>query len=198
MKHFLIFIVALLLVNPASAKSTQLALSNNFEVVVDQARSQLLRKNSSYNYTVSSRNESVGLIHNFQLSPRMFAGLGLWIGGPEIEIETVASFSRFEEYEVDLNRWLGVRAKIDFADLVPFGNLTYRFESRDARLQINANAGLKLLLPSSVSLNFNGELGDLVNRETDLVAQLEKEGLNQLENYYLEPVLGIGLRYTFN
>jgi hypothetical protein len=197
-KHLIIFIVALLFVNPASAKSTQFALNSNFEVFIDKSRSQLLRKNSSYNYTASSRNESVGLVQKFQLTTHLFAGLGLWIGGPEIEIETTASISRHEEFEIDLNRWIGVRAKIDFADLVPFGNLAYRFESRDAQLQINANAGLKLLLPSRVSLDFNGEFGDLVNRETGLVAQLERDSLNQLENYYLVPVFDIGLRYAFN
>ena len=197
MKQIAILTVVLLLVGSVSAKSTHFALNPNLEVVFDQAESRVLSQNSSYHYSATSRVESIGLVHNFQMSTHTFAGLGLWLGGLEIELETMSSFSRFEEYEVNLNRWLSARAKIDFADLVPYGNLAYRYQSRDEQLQITANAGLKLLLPSSVSIDFEGELSGLVEREAGLVLQLERDTLNQLEGFYLEPLLGIGLRYKF-
>ncbi len=198
MKHLLLLIAASLLVNPVSAKSTHFDLYENFEVVFDQARSQRLSNNSSYNYSVSSRAESIGLIQKFQLSAHVFAGLGLWLGGLEIELETMPSVSHFEEYEVDFNRWLGVHAKIDFADLIPFGNVAYHYESRDTQLRINANAGLKLLKLSSVSLDFDGELSELVDQQPGLVSLLEQDALDKFEDYYLEPVLDVGLSYAFN
>ena len=198
MKHLIFFIAASLLVNTVSAKSTQLTLNEDFEVVFDQTRSQRLSNNSSYNYSTNSRAESIGLIQKFQLSAHVFAGLGLWLGGLEIELETMPSVLHFKEYEVDLDRWLGIRAKIDFSDLIPFGNVAYHYESRDTQLRINANAGLKLLKPSSVSLDFDGELSDLVDQQSGLVAQLEQDALNKFEAYYLEPVLDVGLSYAFN
>lgn len=198
MKQIAFVIAASLFVSSVLAKSTQLALNQNFEVVFDQAQSRSLSKNSSYHYAATSRVESVGLIYNFQMSAHTFAGLGLWLGGLEIELETMSTFSQIDDIEVDLNRWLGARAKIDFTDLIPFGSLAYRYQSRDEKLQITANAGLKLLLPSSVSINFDGELSDMVNREVGLVSRLEQDTLSQLEDFYLEPVLGVGLRYDFN
>ena len=198
MKQIAFVITALLFVGPVSAKSTQFALNQNFDVVFDQAQSRALSQSSSYHYSATSRLESVGLVRNFQMSAHTFVGLGIWLGGLEIELETMPSFFQFEEYEVDLNRWLGARAKIEFADLVPYGNLAYRYQSRDEQLQISANAGLKLLLPSSVSLDFEGELSGLVDRQLGLVSRLEQDAFNQLEDFYLEPVLAVGLNYSFD
>jgi hypothetical protein len=198
MKQIAFFIAVSLFVGSVSAKSTQLVLNQNFELVFEQAQSRSLSKSSSYRYSVTSRVESVGLVQYYQLSAHTFVGLGLWLGGLEIELETMPSFFRFEDYEVDLNRWLSARAKIDFADLIPFGNLAYRYQSRDEQLQITANAGLKLLLPSRISIDFEGELSGVVDRQAGLVSRLEQDTLNQLEDYYLEPVLTVGLNYTFD
>ena len=198
MKRIGLLLAASLFINVAVAKSTQLELHENLEVIFDQERSQISGGNSSYNYFTNSMFESIGMIQKIQLSPRVFAGLGLLLGGLEIELKTGPSVVQFEENEIDLNRWLGARAKIEFADITPFGNLAYRYQSRNTRLRISANAGLKLLQLSSVSLEFNGELGDQVNRRLDLVSALEQDVLNQLENYYLEPVLGVDLNYKFN
>jgi hypothetical protein len=198
MKQIGLLLTALLFVSTAAAKSTKLALNENLEINFDQARSQVLSRNSSYNYSTSSRTESIGLIQKFQLSTHLSTGLGLWLGGLEIELETGPSLVQFQDNQVDLNRWLGVRAKINFADIVPYGNIAYSYQSRDAQLRFGANAGLKLLIPTDVSMSFNGELGSLVNRQADLIAQLEHDVLDQLEDYYLEPVFGVDLSYTFN
>jgi len=198
MKQIGLLLTASLFVSAATAKSTNLVLNENLEIIFDQARSQVLSRNSRYNYSTSSRTESIGLIQKFQLSTHLSTGLGLWLGGLEIELETGLSPVQFEDHQVDLNRWLGVRARIDFADIVPYGNIAYSYLSRDRQLRFGANAGLKLLIPSNVSMSFNGELSDEVNRQEGLVSQLEHDVLDQLEDYYLEPVLGVDLSYSFN
>jgi len=198
MKQIVLLLTASLFVSAAAAKSTNLVLNENLEIIFDQARSQVLSRNSRYNYSTSSRTESIGLIQKFQLSTHVSTGLGLWLGGLEIELETGLSLVQFEDLQVDLNRWLGVRARIDFANIVPYGNIAYHYESRDRQLRFGANAGLKLLIPSNVSMSFNGELDSLVNRQADQVAQLEHDVLDQLEDYYLEPVFGVDLSYSFN
>jgi len=198
MKQIGLLLTASLFVSAATAKSTNLVLNENLEIIFDQARSQVLSRNSRYNYSTSSRTESIGLIQKFQLSTHLSTGLGLWLGGLEIELETGLSPVQFEGHQVDLNRWLGVRARIDFADIVPYGNIAYSYLSRDRQLRFGANAGLKLLIPSNVSMSFNGELSDEVNRQEGLVSQLEHDVLDQLEDYYLEPVLGVDLSYSFN
>jgi len=198
MKQIGLLLTASLFVSAATAKSTNLVLNENLEIIFDQARSQVLSRNSRYNYSTSSRTESIGLIQKFQLSTHLSTGLGLWLGGLEIELETGLSPVQFEGHQVDLNRWLCVRARIDFADIVPYGNIAYSYLSRDRQLRFGANAGLKLLIPSNVSMSFNGELSDEVNRQEGLVSQLEHDVLDQLEDYYLEPVLGVDLSYSFN
>lgn len=198
MKHLVFFIVASLFVNPVSAKSTRIELNNDQELIFDRSQSRKLTNNTIYNYSAISSSESIGMIQKFRLSPRLSGGLGIWLGGLEIELETMASFTQFEQNEVDLNRWLGVRAKIDFAEFIPYGSITYLYESRDQQFQFNANAGIKLLQPSNVSVSFGGEWGDIVEQQSNLVAQLERDTFGKLENYYLEPVLGLGLSYTFD
>jgi hypothetical protein len=198
MKYLVFIIVASLFVNPVSAKSTRIGLNNDLELILDRSQARKLSNNTIYNYSAISSSESIGMIQKFRLSPRVSGGLGLWLGGLEIELETMATITQFEQNEVDLNRWLGVRANIDFADIIPYGSITYLYESRDRQFQFNANAGIKLLQPTDVSVTFVGEWGDIVEQQSNLVAQLERDTFDKLENYYLEPVLGLGLSYTFD
>jgi hypothetical protein len=197
-KYIGLLFVASLFVNIAVANTTQLALTDNLDIRFDKGRSQHIERNSRYNYSTTVRSESIGLIQKFQLSPRISAGLGLWLGGLDIELETEASVVQFDEISVDLNRWLGVRAKINFADIIPFGNIAYLYESRNQQLRFNADVGIKFIKPSNVSLAFNGEWGEIVEQRNDLISQLQRDALSQLKEYYLEPLLGLDLSYTFN
>lgn len=197
MKLTKLLFVALFFINVATAKSIQPGWHESLEVSFDQAQSQTLGRNSYYNYSFTYLVKSIDLTRRIKLSPRIFAELGLSLGGPEIEFMTGPSIVGNEEIRVDLNRWLSVRAKIEFADINPIGGIAYLYKSRDTQFQFSATARLKLLKPSDVLLEFDGELGDQVNRRFDLVWQLEQDVLNQFENYYLEPVLGVDLSYKF-
>ena len=198
MKRYEILLVALFAINVATAKSIQPEVYESLEVSFVQAQSQTLGRNSYYNYFSSNRVRSIDLTQKIKLSPGVFAELGLSLGGIEIEFMTGPSFVGNEDNRMDLDRWLGARAKIKFSDINPIGGIAYLYKSRDTQFQLSANAGLKLLKPSDVLLEFDGELGDQLNRRLELVSRLEQEVLNRFENYYLEPVLSVDLSYKFN
>jgi len=198
MKRTELLLVALLTINVATAKSTLPGLYESLEISFDQAQAQTLGRNSYYNYFSTNRVNSIDLTQKIKLSPRVFAELGLSLGGPEIEFMTGPSMVGNEDNRVDLNRWLSTRVKIEFADINAVGGITYLYKSRDAQFQFSATASLKLLTPSNVSLAFEGELGEMVHRQVSLVSHLEQNLVNQLKDYYLEPRLGMDLSYSFN
>jgi hypothetical protein len=119
-------------------------------------------------------------------------------GGIEVEVETQSSIVRFRDSDIDIDGLLGVNAKIEFADIIPYLNLGYYIEGRKQRLSFSANAGIKLLWLSSVSVTLEGEIGNLLEQQNGVVSRLQDEIRQDLEDYYLEPVINIHMNYLFN
>jgi hypothetical protein len=135
-------------------------------------------------------------MQNIPLTPTINVGLGLMFGGIEIEIETQSSKVRFRDADID--GLLRMNAKIEFADIIPYLNLGYYIEGRKQRLSFSANAGIKLLQLSSVSVTLDGEIGDLLEHQKGVVSKLQDEIRQDLDAYYLEPVINMHMNYLFN
>jgi len=91
-----------------------------------------------------------------------------------------------------------VNVKLKFIDIIPYVNLGYYIESRNKQLSFSVNVGIKFLQLSSVSVNLDGEIGDLLNHNNLVVSIIQREIRQDLEKYYLEPVMQMNINYVFN
>ncbi|MEE8365638.1 MAG: hypothetical protein V3R76_07620 [Gammaproteobacteria bacterium] len=198
MKRIILFVAALLFLDLVAAKSVQSNLNDNLVLIYSQGQSHDLGRQGVYNYSTVSKVQSIGFMQNIPLTPTINVGLGLMFGGIEIEIETQSSMVRFRDADIDIDGLLRVNAKIEFADIIPYVNLGYHLEDRKQRLSFSANAGIKLLQLSSVSVTLDGEVGDLLEHQTGVVSRLQDAIRQDLDAYYLEPVINMHMNYLFN
>lgn len=198
MKRIILFVAALLFLDLVAAKSVQSNLNDNLVLIYSQGQSHDLGRQGVYNYSTLSKVQSIGFMQNIPLTPTINVGLGLMFGGIEIEIETQSSMVRFRDADIDIDGLLRVNAKIEFADIIPYVNLGYHLEDRKQRLSFSANAGIKLLQLSSVSVTLDGEVGDLLEHQTGVVSRLQDAIRQDLDAYYLEPVISMYMNYLFN
>ncbi len=198
MKRIILLVAASVFLDVVAAKSVLSSLGDDLDLIFSQGRSRDLSRQGVYNYSADSRDKSIGFLSNTQLTPTISLGLGLMFGGIEIEFETQPSVVQYRDSEIDIDGLLGVNAKIEFADIIPYASLGYYIEDRKQRLSFSANAGIKLLLLSSVSVNLDGEAGDLLEQQNGVVSRLEDEIRQELDDYYLEPVIQMAMNYRFN
>ena len=88
--------------------------------------------------------------------------------------------------------------KLKFIDIIPYVNLGYYIENRNKQFSFSVNVGIKFLQLSSVSVNLDGEIGDLLNHNNLVVSIIQREIRQDLEKYYLEPVMQMNINYVFN
>jgi hypothetical protein len=198
MKRIILFVAASLFLDLVAAKSVQSNLDDDLVLIYSHGQSHDLDRQGVYNYSTNSRVQSIGFMKNIPLTPTINVGLGLMFGGIEVEVETQSSIVRFRDSDIDIDGLLGVNAKIEFADIIPYLNLGYYIEGRKQRLSFSANAGIKLLWLSSVSVTLEGEIGNLLEQQNGVVSRLQDEIRQDLEDYYLEPVINIHMNYLFN
>ena len=122
----------------------------------------------------------------------------MMFGGIEIELESQSSIIQLRGSDIDLDSLLGVNVKLKFADITPYANLVYYIENHNKQLSFSASAGLKLLQLSSISVNLDGEIGDLLKQHNLVVSKLEEDIRQDLEESYLEPVIQMNINYIFN
>ncbi len=198
MKRVILLIAASLFFDVVAAKSVQSNLDDDLLLIFSQSQSRDLGRQGTYNYSAYSRAKSIGFLQNIPLTPTISVGLGLMFGGMEIEVETQLSTVRIRVSDIDIDGLLGVNAKIEFADIIPYLNLAYYREDRKQQLSFSASAGIKLLRLASVSVGLDGEVGDLLERQDGVVSSLADQIRQNLDDYYLEPVIKIDLNYVFN
>ena len=198
MKRIILLVAASLFLDLAAAKSVQGNLDDDLVLVFNQGESRDLGRQGVYNYAIDSRVNSIGFIRNTRLTPTIRVGLGLMFGGTEIEVESRSSIVQLRGSDIDINSLLRMNVKITFADIIPFANLGYYIENRNKQLSFSVSAGIKLLQLSGVSVNLDGEIGGLLKQDNLVVSKLEEEFRQDLEEYYLEPVLQIHMSYVFN
>lgn len=198
MKRIIAFVVASLFLNIVAAKSIQSNLFDNYVLVFSEARSHDLDRKGIYNYSTKIRAKSVGFVRMTKLTPTLSVGFGLMFGGVEIEFETQSSMVQFSDIDIDIDSLLGVNAKVEFADIIPYFNLGYHIEDHKQRLSFSANAGIKYLQVSRVSVDLDGEFGNLLEQQDGVVSRLHDEITRDLENYYLEPVFNMDMNYVFD
>ncbi len=198
MKRVILLIAASLFFDVVAAKSVQSNLDDDLLLIFSQSQSRDLGRQGTYNYSAYSRAKSIGFLQNIPLTPTISVGLGLMFGGMEIEVETQLSTVRIRVSDIDIDGLLGVNAQIEFADIIPYLNLAYYLEDRKQQLSFSASAGIKLLRLASVSVGLDGEVGDLLERQDGVVSSLADQIRQNLDDYYLEPVIKIDLNYVFN
>lgn len=198
MKRIILFVAASLFLDLVAAKSVQSNLDDNLVLIYSQDQSHDLGRQGVYHYSTNSRVQSIGFMKNIPLTPTINVGLGLMFGGIEVEVETQSSIVRFRDSDIDIDGLLGINVKIEFADIIPYLNLGYYIEGRKQRLSFSANAGIKLLWLSSVSVTLEGEIGNLLEQQNGVVSRLQDEIRQDLEDYYLEPVINMHMNYLFN
>lgn len=198
MKRIILLVAASLFLDVLVAKSVQGNLNDDLVMTFIQAESIGTGRKGDYNYVIDSSVNSLGFILNTQLTPAIYAGLGLMFGGTEIEVETLSSIVELRGSDIDINRLLGVNVKLKFIDIIPYVNLGYYIESRNKQLSFSVNVGIKFLQLSSVSVNLDGEIGDLLNHNNLVVSIIQREIRQDLEKYYLEPVMQMNINYVFN
>ncbi len=198
MKRVILLVAASLFFDVVAAKSVQSNLDDDLLLIFSQSQSRDLGRQGTYNYSAYSRAKSIGFLQNIPLTPTISVGLGLMFGGMEIEVETQLSTVRIRVSDIDIDGLLGVNAQIEFADIIPYLSLAYYREDRKQQLSFSANTGIKLLRLASVSVGLEGEVGDLLERQDGVVSSLADQIRQNLEDYYLDPVIKIDLNYVFN
>ncbi len=91
-----------------------------------------------------------------------------------------------------------INAKIKFANIVPYSNLSYFIEDRKQRLNFSANFGIEVVQLSGVSVDLEGEVGELLMQQDGVISKLHEEIRNKFEAHYLVPVIQMNLNYLFN
>ena len=181
------------------AKSAQGNLDDNIVLVITQDRSIKLDRKGVYNYSTDIRDNSIGLVSNIQLAPTINLGLGLMLGGIEVEFETQQSMVNYRGSDIDIDSLLGLDTKIKFADIIPYANLGYYVEDHKQRLSFSASAGVKLLMISNISVVLDGEFSDLYEQQhRGVVSRLQQDIIQDLKDYYLGPTIQMNLNYVFN
>jgi len=198
MKRIILLVAASLFLNVVAAKSVQGNLGDNRVLIFSEGESSDLGRQGVYNYSIDSREKFIGYMHNTQLTPSIHVGLGLMFGGSEIELESQSSLVQSRGSEIDINSLLGINVKLKFADITPYANLGYYVENRKKQLSFSINVGIKLLQLSSISVSLDGEIGNLLNQNNPVVSRLQAEIRQNLEEYYLEPVIQMQMNFAFN
>ena len=198
MKRIILLVAASLVLDVVAANTVEGKLYDDVVLVFKQGQSRDLGRQGVYNYSTDSRVKSIGIIRNIRLTPTISAGFGLMFGGIELEFETQPSMVRSGDLDIDIDRLLGINAKIKFANIVPYSNLSYFIEDRKQRLNFSANFGIEVVQLSGVSVDLEGEVGELLMQQEGVVSKLQEEIRNELEVHYLVPVIQMNLNYLFN
>lgn len=196
-KRIIAFVAASLFLNIVAAKSVQNHLFDNYFLLYSEGQSHKLDREGVYNYSTSIRAKSVGLLQSTRLTTTISVGLGLMIGGTEIEFQTQPSMVRFNDIDIDIDSLLGAKVKVQFADIIPYLNMGFYIEDHKQRLSFSANIGIKYLQVSRVSVDMNGEFGNLLEQQDGVASRLHDEITQDLEDYYLEPVINMAMIYVF-
>ena len=198
MKRTILLVVASLFLNGVAAKSVQGNLGDDLVLIFSQEEASDLGRQGIYNYSINSRLKSIGFMHNTPLTTTTHFGFGMMFGGIEIELESQSSIIQLRGSDIDIDSLLGVNVKLKFADITPYANLVYYIENRKKQLSFSANAGLRLLRLSSISVSLDGEIGNLLKQNNSVISRLQEEFRQSLDEYYLEPVMQMQLNFAFN
>lgn len=198
MKRIILLVAASLVLDIVAADTVEGKLNDDVVLIFNQGQSRDLGRQGVYNYSASSRVKSIGIVRNIRLTPTISAGFGLMFGGIEIELETQPSMVRWGDLGIDIDSLLGINVKIKFANIVPYSNLSYYIEDRKQRLNFSANIGIEMVQLSGVSVDLEGEVGELLMQQNGVVSYLQEEIRNELEAHYLVPVIQMNLNYLFN
>ncbi len=79
-------------------------------------------------------------------------------------------------------------------DLGRRGTYNYSAYSREKSIGFMQN----IPLTPTISVGLDGEVGDLLERQDGVVSSLADQIRQNLDDYYLEPVIKIDLNYVFN
>lgn len=148
-------------------------------------------------YAMKVRVRWIGMTREFALGEHYGAGLGLHLGGTEIAWRTTDSPVTSGALSIDLNDWLSARAKLRFHELVPYAQLSYHRGNFMRGLAFRVDAGMRLLSVSDLSLEIDGPLASEIRNRGALLRDFEQQARDELDDYYLEPVLRMDLSYRF-
>lgn len=194
------FIPALLLVcaySPLQAGEISVHQPENYLISYNDGLQGSGRQSGYYHYAMATRSRWIALVREFPLGENFSAGLGMHLGGPEIEMRTTDSVVVSGSRSVDLNDWLSLRARLRFHDLVPYAQISYRAQSSKRGLAFRLDAGLRVLSVSDLALEIDGPaLGEIEHRG-EMLQALKRDARDDLESYYVEPLLRMKLNLRF-
>ncbi len=185
----LLALLASMLSDPAAAR---------YSIAFGESARSAAGASGDYRFAARMRAEWFELVREIPLGSALSLGLGVHVGGPEIELRTVASSGAGAGRDADRNRWLALDARIEFHDLQPYVRLRYRAGRNDRGFGMQVDAGLRVLKVEDLSIRLDGPLAtDIGDRERRL-DELERESRERLDDYYAEPVFQLAMNYRFD
>ena len=189
-------LVALLLTLLASLQSAP--ASARYSIAFGEAARSAAGVTGDYRFAARVRAEWFELVRDIPLGSALSLGLGVHIGGPEIELRTVTSPGDDAGPGGGPNPWLSLDARLEFHDLQPYLRLRYRAGRDDRGFGMRVDAGLRVLKVEDVSIRLGGPLAAGIADRDRLLDELERESRRRLDDYYAEPVLQLAMNYRFD
>lgn len=197
MKQLFMVVSGLLLAINAEANYFQLALNDNYSLVSIQTDTRLQDTAGLYAIDISHQGKTIGLVKEIRFGSSWRGSFGLLLADEDISISTARSPVRIFNRLIDLNELFAVKARLEFADLIPYASLAYQYENDSREITVDFVTGLKLLKLDENDIIFEQALGEMVEQYNDISSRLKEDAFNRLEEYYLQPVFHVKIQFHF-
>ncbi len=150
-----------------------------------------------YRVSARLRAEWLELVREIPLGSAISLGLGLHLGGPELELRKLTSADNLAGRQADLHRWLSLDARLKFHDFQPYARLSYRSGGVDRGFGLRVDAGLRLLKIEDLSVKLIGPMAAQIADHGRLLDEFEHDARDDLDDYYVEPLIRVEMSYRF-
>jgi len=108
-----------------------------------------------YSIGIKRQSNTLGLTRNIYQGTSWRTSLGLLLADESLQFSTDSAVLKLGNRSINVNDILSIKARLEFADIVPYVNVAYRYQSEN-RLQLwGFSAGLKLLKLEGNQINFD-------------------------------------------
>ena len=181
----------------AQAKLLEQSLSADISVIEFQSDENFKDTSGLYNLKIDYKSNSFGLLKKFKLGGNFTAGIGLLFGQDTLKVTTTESRYLILGKSIDLNTILGAEMEVEFYPVVPIATIGYQYLSPKKDFIFNINAGFRLLKVKKGKITLNQDLGEFIESYPEYIDEYKKEALDDLEDYYPNPVFNISMTLFF-
>ena len=181
----------------AQANLLERSLSSDISIIEFQSDDNFKDASGLYNLAIDYKSNSFGVLKKFNLGGNFTAGIGLLFGEDTLKVTTTESRYLILGRSIDLNTILGAEMDVEFYPVVPIATMGYQYLSPKKDFIFNINAGFRLLKIKKGKITFNQDLGEFLESYPEYIDEYKKEALDDLEDYYPNPVFNISMTLFF-